>query len=40
MDKEKINEKADKIIEEAEDIKEEVKPKKVKTYGDPVVNIY
>ena len=38
MNKKKIEKKADKIIAEAEDIKEEVK--EVKTYGDPIVELY
>jgi len=40
MDEEKINKKADKIIESAEEIKEEIKPKKAKTRGDPLVELH
>jgi len=39
MNKEKINKKADNIIDEAEGIKEEVKEKKGKVRGDPIIDI-
>ena len=49
MDKSTIKEKLDtiksktdnkEIKEICDELKEEVKPKKAKTYGDPIVNIY
>lgn len=39
MDKGKILKKANEIIDEAENIKEEVGEKEAKTYGDPIVEL-
>lgn len=36
----KIDKSASKIIKEAKKIKEEVKTKRAKTYGDPLVEFY
>lgn len=39
MDEKKVRKSAERIQEEAEKIEEEVKPKKAKTYGDPIVEL-
>lgn len=43
MDKEKIRKRSERIIDEAREIHKEVEeepPKRVKTYGDPLVEVY
>ena len=40
MDRKKIEGKANSIIEDAEEIKEAVKPKKAEVQGDPIVKLY
>lgn len=37
---EKIQKSVDKIRSEADAIEAQIKPKKAKTYGDPIVEIY
>ena len=40
MTKEDIKNSVDNIREECDNIEEEIEPKKVKTYGDPIVELH